>query len=82
MGGQEGSMNNNIKTELFERLETLSYDEQRRVLNFVRSLTEQEPIGLSGEEFVQFAGLIPQEDLKVMAEAIEEACEVVEPDEW
>ncbi len=75
-------MDGDIKTELFERLETLSYDEQHRVLEFVRSLTEQGPRGLPGEEFVKFAGLIPKEDLKLMSDAIEEACEVVEPDEW
>jgi hypothetical protein len=55
--------------------------QQRQVLGFARALAAKKRQA-SGRALKQFAGTIAKEDLARIAEAIDEGCEQVNPDEW
>lgn len=69
------SVNDDITTQVMQQLETLPEDLQRQVLDFVQLLHRLAQRGTPGKELVQFAGTIPQEDLALMSQAIEQGCE-------
>ena len=71
-----------INEELERELEKLAPELQQRVLDFAHSLATQPPRGVRGHELLRFAGAINPDDARTMTEAIEEACEQVQPDEW
>jgi hypothetical protein len=75
-------MDTSIVDQVIEQLKVLPLDRQQRVLKFARTLADERPKGTSGRDFLQFAGLIPQEDLQVMSDAIEQDCEQVDLNEW
>lgn len=75
-------MSDVLKEEIIEHLDRLSEEEQRRMLEFARALSASTPKGTPGRELTRFAGAIPPEDLRVMARAIEEECERIDPNEW
>lgn len=68
--------------ELLDILGTLSAAQQRRVLNFARSLAAARTEGVKGKKLLRFAGAIPSEELVRMAQAIEEGCEQVDVHAW
>lgn len=69
-----------VITQVQETMRELSEQKQEQVLRYARSL--QHPLGFSGNEFMQFAGLFPSEDLAEINAAIEEGCEQVDSSEW
>lgn len=71
-----------IKTEILEQLEKLAADQQQQVLNFIRILALNKPVGVAGKELLRFAGAIDSRDLRSMAQAIEDGCEQVNLNEW
>ncbi len=71
-----------VRQQILEQLNRLDPAQQKRVLAFVRVLAGAAPVGAEGPELLRFAGAIPLEDLKVMAQGIEEECERVDFDEW
>ena len=73
-----------FRDELLKQLEQLSGDQQRRVLDFAHSLTTftSQPIPIPGKKIIRFAGTLTSEEAKVMKEAIDSACEQVNPNEW
>lgn len=71
-----------IKQALLKQLSDMPVEFQRRVLDFARALTLSSPKGVSGKEQLRFAGTIRGEDAKSMNQAIEEACERIDPHEW
>jgi hypothetical protein len=75
-------MNPAIEKELREQLELLPAAQQRQVLDFVRALAAKKRQAASGQALNRFAGTIAKEDLALIAEAIDEGCEQVNPDEW
>ena len=72
-------MQPSLEKEILDQLDRLSPENQRRVLEFARSLST--PRGVTVDQLYAFAGSISPEDLKLMQEAIEEGCEQIEPDE-
>ncbi len=68
--------------EIVEAVQRLDTEHQRRVLEFVKSL--KSPKGISGKEFLERTRdiQIDPADLEIIARAIEEDCERIEPDEW
>lgn len=68
--------------EILEEIHKLGKAEQKRVLEFARSLMSATPRGVPGKNLLQFAGTIDKSDLNEIARSIEEACERVDPDEW
>ncbi len=75
-------MNSRIEIELREQLDQLPADQQQQVLDFARALAAKKRGATGGRVLSRFGGAITKEDLKVIAEAIEEGCEQVNPDEW
>jgi hypothetical protein len=75
-------MDISIKRELLKQLETLPYEFQRRVLDFAQALALSVPKGVPGRQLLRFSGAIPEDDLQMMAQAIEAGCERIDWDEW
>ncbi|MBF8275212.1 MAG: hypothetical protein HW390_285 [Candidatus Brocadiaceae bacterium] len=71
--------NTSIKDNLIDQIEKLPYDLQLRVLNFAKALI---PRGVEGKSLLPFAGVISEDDLERMSDAIEENCEKVDIHEW
>jgi hypothetical protein len=68
-----------VKDRLIAQMDKLPYDLQLRVLDFVKSLI---PKGVEGKSLLRFEGAIPDDDLLLMTQAIEENCERVDANEW
>jgi hypothetical protein len=71
-----------MEKELLKQLEQLGPEEQRQVLDFARTLATFKRCGTPGEALIRFGGAIDPADLAIIAQAIEEGCEQVNPDEW
>ena len=71
-----------MEKELLKQLEQLGPEEQRQVLDFARTLATFKRCGTPGESLIRFGGAIDAADLAIIAQAIEEGCEQVNPDEW
>lgn len=61
--------------ELLKQLQQLGPEEQRRVLDFARTLATCKKSGTPGEALIRFGGVIDATDLATITEAIEEGCE-------
>jgi len=66
-----------LQDELFEQLEQLSPDLQRRVVDFAAALAQAAPKGTPGAELLGLVGSLIPEDAKAMIDAIEAGCERV-----
>lgn len=71
-----------LERELHERLSVLGPDQRRQVLEYARALSEAPQRGVPGHALLRFAGSIPADDLRVIAQAVEEGCEGVDPRGW
>ena len=71
-----------LAQELLDQISQMGAEQQQRVLDFARSLATPEPTGVHGKDLLQFAGTIDADDLRLMAEAIQEDCERVDLNEW
>jgi len=76
------SINTSLKEEVLKQLNALPYEQQLRVLDFVRALVTSSPAGVPGKQLLRFAGAIEENDLKIMQQAIESGCEKVDFNEW
>ncbi len=71
-----------MKNELMHHLNRLPAAMQCQVLQFARSLEMAARAGVPGSTLASFAGSIPLDDLKVIAQAVEDGCERVDLHEW
>ena len=74
--------NISVEREILDQIHNLSEKDQKRVLEFARSLVRNELKGVAGRKLLRFAGTIGKEDLQKMAKAIDEDCERVDSNEW
>jgi hypothetical protein len=51
-------VNSSIEKEVLEQLNKLPFEQQQQVLNFARSLTANQVVGVRGKELLRFAGTI------------------------
>lgn len=72
--------NQSLQEEILDQLDQLPIEHQRQVLDFARALAK--PIGKPGKDLLYFAGGINAEDLRLMAQTIEQGCEQINTDEW
>lgn len=72
-------MEHSIEKQILDQLQRLPANKQQEVLDFARKLAR--PRGRRIEDLRVFAGSIDPSDLTLMQQAIEEACEQVDPDE-
>jgi len=75
-------VNASLKEEVLKQLNALPYEQQQRVLDFIRALTLSRSSGVPGRKLLRFAGTIEESDLKIMQQAIENGCEKVDYSEW
>lgn len=68
--------------EIIQRLENLSLEQQRQVLDFTLQVSGEPPKQYPGKNLLQFVGTISKEDLEIMQQAIEEGCEQIDESEW
>jgi hypothetical protein len=71
-----------LETEIQEQLSQLPLEQQRQVLEFARALVTARVRGVPGHALLRFAGLMEDDDLAQMKQAIEEDCEQVQLNEW
>jgi hypothetical protein len=70
-----------LEQEILSQLHTLALPQQREVLAFVCTLAAT-PVGVPGNELLEFAGSVDARDLVTLRQAIDEDCEQVNLDEW
>lgn len=71
-----------IKDRIISELESLSQDQQQKLLDYVLSLKLSNKKVTSGKDLMSFTGAISKEDLAVMEKAIKEDCEQVDSYGW
>jgi hypothetical protein len=82
LNAKEEIMDNNIIPEVIETMSCLPRKLQEQALDYIRELKTNHETGISGKKLLRFAGSIPNEDLKMMSEAIEKDCGRVDLNEW
>ena len=75
-------MSQTLQKEILDQLDKLPPEQQRKVLDFARSLSRANPVGKAGKDLLNFAGAVGADDLKAMSQAIEEGCEQINTNEW
>lgn len=72
-----------IEQQIREQLDQMAPDQQRQVLDFARTVAQlSRPTGVPGTALLPFAGAIPPDDLRMMAQAIAEECERIDVGGW
>ncbi len=69
---------------MISRIQSMSVDQQRKLLSFAQQIQQELPPGIPGSVLIERARQIdiPKEDLLEMANAIEEDCGRVDIDGW
>jgi len=75
-------MKSSIVDQVIEQLSHMPQSLQLQVLQFARVLGQVRIQGTPGQVFLRFAGSIPQDDIALMQNAIEQDCGQVDLDEW
>lgn len=75
-------MSDALKDQILEQVDILPLEERRRVLDFARALAASAPFGVPGKDLLRFAGMFGARDARGIAQAIEDGCERIDPDEW
>lgn len=68
--------------DIVKQLDMLSPAKQKQVLDFTLGLAGKKPEGIPIDEFLEFVGLFPHEDLEEIKKAIEEDCSQIDESEW
>lgn len=71
-----------IERDILEEIHKLATPQQKRVLEFARSLANVQSAGIPGKYLLRFAGAIDNDNLEEIAQAIDRSCERVERNEW
>jgi hypothetical protein len=71
----------NVQDELLKRINQLSEEEQRKVLNFTTNLPTSSSKS-SPAKFLDLAGTLDSQSAQEMLQAIEEDCERIDANEW
>jgi hypothetical protein len=75
-------MNPSIKKEILENLDSIPFEDQKRVLDFIKALAENKMKGVPGRDLLVFSGTIGRSELDTMQKAIEDGCERVDLNGW
>ncbi|MCY3767173.1 MAG: hypothetical protein OXH06_17270 [Gemmatimonadetes bacterium] len=71
-----------IEKDILEETHKLNVSQQKRVLEFARSLSHVQSAGIQGKYLLRFAGAIDKDNLEEIAQAIETGCERADCNEW
>ncbi len=72
----------NFKNKIVKELDSLNWEQQEKILDYLVSLKISEIKGTKGKDLLVFSGSIGKEDLIIMENAIVEGCEKAEPNGW
>ena len=73
----------NLKSEIMRRVESLPVELQQQFLSYVQGLEQPCPRGENGDALLSsVAGVLDDASATEMTQAIESACEGVDPREW
>jgi len=61
-----------FEKEITSHIHKLNPEQQKRVLAYIRTLSEERPSGVHGSELLRFADAIDLNDLKEMEKAVDE----------
>lgn len=61
-----------IFDEVLKQLHKMSESSQNQVLGFAKALNHSKIRGVSGSQFLRFAGMIPSDDIALLREAIKQ----------
>ena len=75
-------MQPSITDQVVELLNKMPLSQQQKILQFAKDINQGRQSGTPGKTFLQFAGMIPADDLALMQAAIEEDCGQVDLNEW
>lgn len=75
-------MNTPVIDEIVRKINRLPDDMQHKVLTFVDALQTTNAHGSPGKALLEFAGMIPTDEIQTIADTIESGCERVESNEW
>jgi hypothetical protein len=67
-----------MKKEILENLESIPYEDQRIILDFIKVLAGRNIKGVPGRDLLVFSRTIERSDTDSMMKAIEEGCEKVD----
>ncbi|MEL6438097.1 MAG: hypothetical protein AAFQ80_02405 [Cyanobacteria bacterium J06621_8] len=70
-----------IEQQIIKQLQDLEEAQQLQILNFAKSLAVNNA-GVAGKSLLKFAGSIPEEELELMSDAINQECRKIDLDEW
>jgi hypothetical protein len=76
------NMDTSIVDKVVEQLRGMPESLQQRVLEFALTVADSPVRGVPGSQLLRFAGTIQPGDIDLMREAIEQDCELVDPNEW
>jgi len=74
--------NHPIKDKIISELESLSEEQQKKLLDYTLKLKFSMREPKTGSKLINLSGAISKADLNVMKKAIEEDCEQVDLNEW
>ncbi|MGB7414343.1 MAG: hypothetical protein WA902_09060 [Thermosynechococcaceae cyanobacterium] len=74
-------MNLSVIEQVVEQLSIMPHPMQQQGLQFTRTLGRSELKGTSGQHLLKYAGTISAEDLALMQAAIEQDCDLIDPNE-
>jgi len=74
--------NHPIKDKIISELESLSEEQQKKLLDYTLKLKLSMRESRTGSKLIKFSGSISKADLNVMKKAIDEDCEQVDLNEW
>lgn len=72
---------NTIEEAIISEIHHLEIDQQKKVLDYTRSLVKDTVKGVQGKDLLRFSGAINKADLQQMIQVIKD-CEKIDPHEW
>ncbi len=63
-----------LKKKIIDEMDSLSWEQQKKILDYLVSLKISQSKGTSGKDLLKFSGAITKKDLNVMERAIAEDC--------
>ncbi len=75
-------INPSIRKEILDNLDGIPFEEQKIVLDFVKSLAVSKKSGIPGQELLIFSGIIGKSEIASMEKAIESGCERIDLNGW
>ncbi|MEA2574737.1 MAG: hypothetical protein QOH93_2035 [Chloroflexia bacterium] len=71
-----------VRDEIVSHLDKFTVEQQQKVLQIVRSMASDVPVGVPGNRLLHYAGTLSKEEAEEMMRVIEEECERIDLSAW